>query len=100
MILQRDAATKVWGTGAKPGAEVKLSVAKSMLTTGSMTVAKTLASADGSWKATLNVPATASSTLTATDGTSSTKLNDVAFGEVLLCGGQVMRAAVIVPSTI
>jgi sialate O-acetylesterase len=86
MILQRDTEAKVWGSGANPGATVKVTIAKSMSANEIIGVA--FAAPDGSWNTTVNVPATATSTLTATDGTSSIKLNDVAFGDVILCGGQ------------
>ena len=86
MILQRDAATKVWGTGAKAGAQVKVSV--NAPANDNLETATTLAAGDGSWSTTLNVSATLTATLTATDGASTATLKDVAFGDVLLCGGQ------------
>jgi hypothetical protein len=81
MILQRDAPTRVWGTGAKPNVEVKVSILELAIESTA------ISTADGSWNVTLmNVPATASAILTASDGLSSSKLNDVAFGDVVLCG--------------
>jgi sialate O-acetylesterase len=90
MILQRDMPTEVWGTGAAGGAEVKVTAGADVEVYDRVKrVATTTASANGDWTATLlNIPATMSTTLAVNDGTSSTKLTDVAFGDVIVCGGQ------------
>jgi hypothetical protein len=83
MILQRGDNTRVWGSGAKAGATVKVTVG------GAAQSATAAAQASGSWEVTLpSTAATASTTLTASDGTSNVTLRDVAFGDVILCGGQ------------
>eukprot|EP00035_Acanthoeca_spectabilis_P030576 m.9951 g.9951 ORF g.9951 m.9951 type:complete len:466 (+) comp4252_c0_seq1:51-1448(+) len=100
MILQRNAASKVWGTGAAPGSTVTLKLAPAPCATVDLesetlcggaprVVAQTIAGPTGNWTASLTpTPATHSATLTASDGTSSASLTDVALGDVLICGGQ------------
>ena len=96
MILQRDAATKVWGVGAKPGATVTVTVKPASAGSGgggdrslALSTAAATAGDDGAWTTTLTpVAAAASTTVTATDGAATATLRDVAFGDVLLCGGQ------------
>ena len=88
MILQRDAAAKVWGSGAAAGSQVHVSVKRD----GDglqLSAAYTTASATGNWSVSMpHVPASNSTTLTVTDGKHTVSLKDVAFGDVLLCGGQ------------
>ena len=86
MILQRGNNTAVWGEGAQSGAAVVVSVG------GVESVARAVAASDGSWKATLPpMTATASTTLSATDGATTVVLKGVAFGDVILCGEQVQN---------
>ena len=88
MILQRGSTTQVWGAGAAAGAAVTVTVGSGP----SAKTATSTATATGSWQATLpDTPATLSTTLSVrASGSSSaaTSLRDVAFGDVLLCGGQ------------
>jgi hypothetical protein len=84
MILQRDAPTKVWGDGAAAGAKVTVTVGDSTNLLGFVT---STAGVSGNWTVTLpKTPATKSTTMKATDGTSTIALKDVAFGDVILCG--------------
>ena len=86
MVLQRDAQTKVWGSGATAGAQVNVSIVNNA-SNGFAWHASTTASADGKWKVTLsNIPFATSATLKASDRVSTIELNDVAIGDVLLCG--------------
>ena len=83
MILQRGASTVVWGRGAAPASTVTVTVG------GVTKVSTTIAGPAGEWNATLpRVGAMDSTSLSASDGTSTTTLQDVAFGDVVLCGGQ------------
>lgn len=83
MILQRGDHTVVWGEGARASAQVTVRVG------GVANPASTTAEANGTWKVVLpSVAAMASTNVTATDGDTSVTLSDVAFGDVLLCGGQ------------
>lgn len=83
MILQRGSSTKVWGEGAKPRSTVTVAIASTA------SVATATAATDGTWLVVLPpVSATESTTLTATNGASTAVVHDVAFGDVLLCGGQ------------
>lgn len=86
MLLQRGAATKVWGTGATPHATVTVRVH------GVTEAATATANADGTWLAHMpELPAMAATQLTASDGKAHAALADVAIGDLLLCGGQVRR---------
>ena len=83
MILQRGASTVVWGRGAAPASTVTVTVG------GVTSVSKTIAGPTGEWNVMLPmVGAMDSTSLSASDGTSTTTLQDVAFGDVVLCGGQ------------
>ena len=83
MVLQRGAGTKVWGSGARPGSAVTVTVG------GVAAAGRTTATAAGDWLCTLpTLPAMAATALRASDGAASAALADVAVGEVLLCGGQ------------
>ena len=99
MVLQRDSpGTKVWGTSLYPSGTVTVQVIDdqdgSLLSTGS-----SLIGANKTWVVALErgVAARHSTTLVATfapadtavsTGTVAEKLHGVAFGDVLLCGGQ------------
>ena len=88
MILQRGSNTAVWGEGAKPRSTVTVSVGT---TTADVVgaIATTTADVVGGWRVVLpTVEAAESTTLSVTDGESNATLRDVAFGDVLLCGGQ------------
>ena len=115
MILQRGDATMVWGKNATPGATVTVTVS-SRLRKCARTRVRALpcqgpdpraagqvsyadgqvsgagsgkAAADGTWNATVSgLKASKTSSVTASDASSSATLNDVAVGDVLLCGGQ------------
>ena len=83
MLLQRGEATVIWGVGATAGATVTVSVH------GVTGVGTTTAEKSGEWRATLPpVGAMESTSLSVSDGTSSATLRDVAFGDLILCGGQ------------
>jgi sialate O-acetylesterase len=86
MILQRDQGAKVWGTGASGPVTLKVVDAA----TGMLLAAGVQAAMTGSdWSATITATATHSAVLTATDASGATAtLKDVAFGDVILCGGQ------------
>ena len=76
----------MFGGGASPGAAVtvKLSSASQAEVAASAT-----AGADGSWIVKLpSLSPTRSAVLRATDGTAVAAIEDVAVGDVLLCGGQ------------
>ena len=92
MVLDRSNAT-VWGVGAKAGTKVNIQLnATSSLAHGPLFSA--IVGNDGSWSVSLGVqPAGVGSTLTVSgsDG-SEVQLNDVAFGDVFLCSGQVCKA--------
>lgn len=84
MILQRGAGTRLFGNGAT--AAVKVTVAVNGATVAEATSG---APVSGRWVVSLpSVAAAASSTVVATDGASTDTLTDVAWGDVLLCGGQ------------
>jgi sialate O-acetylesterase len=86
MLLQRGQPLSVWGSGASPGA-----VAKVVLTVPGApgATASTVAGPAGNWSVSLPaIPEALSSVLTVTCGSSTATLNDVAVGELLLCGGQ------------
>jgi hypothetical protein len=95
MILQRNAASKVWGTGASAGATITLTLTPSQCagdsqSCGARVVATTVADPSGKWTASIEpTPATNSTSLKASDGSTSATLNDVAIGDVIVCGGQV-----------
>ena len=95
MILQRGAGTRLWGAGAAGPVTVTVKVGGSTLATAVSTPptgprctshpSKTC----GMWS--VSMPAVAaqnSTTVTAADGNTTSSLVDVAWGEVLLCGGQ------------
>ena len=95
MILQRGAGTRLWGAGAAGPVTVTVKVGGSTLATAVSTPptgprctshpSKTC----GVWS--VSMPAVAaqnSTTVTAADGNTTSSLVDVAWGEVLLCGGQ------------
>ena len=91
MILQRGGA-KVWGSGNS--GTVTLKVSKETGETIATTISSTISIGDGNattWMAVLTAPATASAMVTATDSSTgkSISLHNVAFGDVILCGGQV-----------
>jgi len=86
MILQRGESTRIWGASASPGSRVKVTVSGS---DGLIAKAHTTADSAGAWE--LSLPAVAASwsvTVAAADDVSKVELHDVAFGDVLLCGGQ------------
>lgn len=93
MILQRGTGTKVFGTGATAGATVTVHLEgedcsthchQKVLAEGTAT-----AKADGTWVASLDaISARSTATLTASDGKDTLSIEDVAVGDVLLCGGQ------------
>ena len=107
MVLQRDQATNVWGSGAAPNSKVTVSVqhpaASSSASVAVILRSSAQANAQGDWTTTVTVAAANSTTLTATDGHSTVTLNDVAFGDVILCGGQsnsktpLFQKSVVVP---
>lgn len=83
---QRGAGTRVFGTDASGPVKVTVTVA-----TGSPPITATSAppGPKGDWVVTLPLVAAAnSSTVSATDGAHTDTLHDVAWGDVLLCGGQ------------
>ena len=92
MVLQRGPAkAAVWGEAVAPGIEVTVS-----LSGGSAAVVvaggpwKATAAANGSWAVAMD-PQTASSGMTLTVSTKSGRtqvLNNIAFGDVVLCSGQ------------
>ena len=84
MILQRGAGTRLWGAGAAGPVTVTVKVGGSTLATAVSTPPT-----GGAWS--VSMPAVAaqnSTTVTAADGNTTSSLVDVAWGEVLLCGGQ------------
>ncbi len=88
MILQRGGA-RVWGGGAVPGASVTIRSATGAATGAFFVYANTTANSKGLWEATIRVDAVNSTYLEAlSEGVKTAKLRDVAFGDVLLCGGQ------------
>ena len=91
MLLQRGAGTRVWGTGATPGATVTVSLAAPGAAAAAAN-ASTTAQAGGNWSVTLPAIAAAhSATLSATDSSTahgSTVQLTVAVGDLILCGGQ------------
>ena len=91
MILQRGGA-KVWGSGAAPSSTVTVSVFSGGDATrprGALVTAVTVTATDaGDWIASLAAPATRSAVLKATDGRTTASIDELAFGDVILCGGQ------------
>ena len=86
MILQRGTDTLVFGYNAAAPVTVKVEIngTETHAVSGSPDAAN-----NGRWIATLpNIKAAHSSTVTATDGKVTDTLNDVAWGDVLLCGGK------------
>ena len=88
MILQRGTGTKIWGSGAAPGAKVQVTVRPSQ--GGAPAAASATADPSGKWQASMPAlaaapSATVAASLAAGDPIS---LSDVAIGDVLLCGGQ------------
>ena len=92
MVLQRDSvATALWGEGAAAKDKITVTVKASTGVTLASTTA--LAATDGTWSITIGkaIPAMFGTTVCATVGTTgpSACLENVDWGDVLLCGGQV-----------
>ena len=88
MILQRGAGTRIWGT---TNATAAVTVTVTDGSTGAVLASvKSAGPSGGKWMVTVaaGVDATMNSTVTATDGVAVDSLADVAWGDVLLCGGQ------------
>ena len=89
MVLDRANAT-VWGVGAKPGTKVMITLNDTSLFADNPPLS-TVVGSDGFWSVSLGAqPAGTGSTIrfSGSDG-SKARLEDVAFGDVLLCAGQV-----------
>lgn len=90
MVLQRGSAA-LWGW-APAASTVKIQVAITASTTAppkTIVTATATAAADGRWVADIvGTAALNRSVITVTDGASSLVLQNVAFGDVFLCGGQ------------
>lgn len=101
MILQRGAGTRIWGAGAAGPVTVTVKTAAGTLATA---VSTAPAATGGAWSVSMPaVGAQNATTVTATDGKATETLVDVAWGEVLLCGGQSnmgfgMCGATVIPS--
>jgi len=99
MILQRGHGTRVFGGNASAAVTVTVAVPG-----GATVTATSPPPSNGSWLVALPaVSAAPSSVVTATDGSVTDTLDDVAWGEVLLCGGQSnmgfgMCGATVIPS--
>ena len=89
-VLQREIPVPVWGTGAKPGADVSVCYGRFSV--------KAKANAKGEWRVDLPaMPATKSSgVLEALSGASKTAVTNVVVGEVWLCSGQSNMAQALV----
>ncbi len=84
-VLQRDVPLKIWGQAA-PSQAVKIALTGD---NGATRTADSTAGADGKWTAILTaLPTGGTYTLTATDSSGVTTLNDILIGDVLMCGGQ------------
>ncbi|HEY9248337.1 MAG TPA: sialate O-acetylesterase, partial [Rariglobus sp.] len=91
MILQRSAATAVWGQ-ASPGEKIKITFAGLR--------AETTAGPDGRWKTTLNLSAVAEGPFDLlVEGVNRLTVSDVLVGEVWLCSGQSNMAYTLDRST-
>jgi hypothetical protein len=88
MILQSDRSTAIWGLGAKANSTVTLSVSDT--SNHSLLGRETIqANETGGWRILIQISPHNSTTLVATDSSgASASLEDVAWGAVLLCGGQ------------
>ena len=89
MVLDRANAT-LWGVGAKPGTKVMITLNDTSLFADNPPLS-TVVGSDGLWSVSLGAqPAGTGSTIrfSGSDG-SEARLEDVAFGDVLLCAGQV-----------
>jgi sialate O-acetylesterase len=89
MILQRSAATQLWGGGAPAGASVVVTVMHTI--SGKVLGGGTgMADGNGTWSLALHTPVAASpsTTVQVSSAGKTATLNDVAWGDVLLCGGQ------------
>ena len=81
MVLQRNKPLMLWGTGT-PGRRVDVAA------TG-LPDARGVVAPNGEWQVYLQqADATTDVTITATDGTDTITLSNVAFGDVYLCSGQ------------
>jgi len=86
MILQRGAGARVWGDKATGPVTVVVAAPNG---TRLARATSGLPGAGGGWQLVLPaVAASGSTTVTATDGHGTATLAGVAFGDVLLCGGQ------------
>jgi sialate O-acetylesterase len=79
MVLQRDAAVKVWGS-ASPGEKVRVSIAGKTVSG--------VAGADGRWLVELEPEKAGGPHEMKVGGANELRLRDVWFGEVWLCSGQ------------
>jgi hypothetical protein len=88
MILQRGGA-KVWGSGAGPFANISVTISVARPTGDVVSVvALGKASLAGDWAVVVAAAAARSAILEASDGVQTATLNDIAVGDVVLCGGQ------------
>ena len=86
MILQSDRPAKIWGLGAMADSTVTFAVSDSH---GLLVRATTKANHAGAWNVSIRMGHHNSTTLVAIDSSgASASLRDVAWGAVLLCGGQ------------
>ena len=81
MVLQRDSSAVIWGWTDAPNSPVSVSFNGADQTT--------TAGADGSWRFDLgSVPASSGGVIVISDHNDKVALQDIAFGDVILCSGQ------------
>lgn len=90
MVLQRNSPATIWGWTDQPaGTNIGVTVASS---TGSVASYSATSQADGSWSVALGNASltdfTETFTISITDGEDKKVLEDVMFGDVILCSGQ------------